>query len=145
MGGDIFLQEPFPQRDHGRCVRHCGPAGFFPALASVMISAARTAGIGGGNGAMGAYGHLYHPAAIAGLDDIDLASGGVNAHPESLEVVVPDNAFALLAGQCIDGALGNFWPPRFNPLAIGYQAPYRYLERASQGALKRTSAHSKGP
>ena len=34
------------------------------------------------------------------LDDIDLAAGGVNANPESLEVVVPDNALALLAGQC---------------------------------------------
>ena len=30
------------------------------------------------------------------------------------------------------------------PLAIRYQAPYRYLERASQGALKRIPAHSKG-
>ena len=64
---------------------------------------------------MGAYGHLYHPAAIAGLDDIDLASGGVNAHPESFEVVVPDKAFALLAGQCIDGALGNFGHRALSP------------------------------
>ena len=57
---------------------------------------------------MGTYGHLYHPAAIAGLDDIDPAPGGMNTHAEALEVVVPDNAFALLADQCIDGALGNF-------------------------------------
>ena len=50
---------------------------------------------------MGAYGHLYHPAAIAGLDDIDPAPGGMNTHAEALEVVVPDNALALLADLCL--------------------------------------------
>ena len=64
---------------------------------------------------MGAYSHLYNPAAIAGFDDIDFASGGVNADSESLEVVVPDNALALLASQCIDGALGNFGHRALSP------------------------------
>ena len=63
---------------------------------------------------MGAYGHLYHPAAIAGFDDIDLAPGGMNTHPEALEVVVPDNALALLAGQRIDSPLGDFGQRAFS-------------------------------
>ena len=77
----------FPQRDHGRCVG-IAPRGILSRSRVGDDLGGAYAGMGGGDGAMGAYGHLYHPAAIAGLDDIDLASGGVNAHPESFDIMM---------------------------------------------------------
>ena len=67
---------------------------------------------------MGPYGHLYHPAAIAGLDDIDPAPEGMNTHPKSFEGRRPRQHLALLAGQCIDGRLVILATGLY-PLAIG--------------------------
>ena len=135
MGCDVFIEEPFPKLAHGR---HLGvrpvPSRWVLARAGVGYDLRRPGpGVRWRHGPVRADGHLHGPAAIAGLDDIDLASGGVNAHPETFEVVVPDHALARLAGHGIDGPLGDFDHCAL-PLAIGYQAPYRYLERASQGA-----------
>ena len=87
MDGNVVLKEPLPQGVHGR------RAGLAPrrVLAGSGVGddlGGPYTGIGRADGAVRSDGHLDDPAAVAGLDDKDLAPGGMDADAEAFDIML---------------------------------------------------------
>ena len=69
----------------------------------------------GRDGTVGSDGDFDGASLVAVLDDVDLSPGGMDADPEALDIVIPDDALFLGRGECVDGSLCDFRHAKRNP------------------------------
>ena len=98
-------------REHGRGRRR---KGILAALDPVDDRRAPLPRLPGGEVAVPPETDAPEPGRPSGLDHVDLAAAGVDAHAEAGEVAVPEDGILLLDAKRVDGALGDseFASPR---------------------------------